>query len=172
MKKSVYVLDTTALIDLYEAGHIDGVLGVTEARFVVTTNVWKELDYFDRPTGERVEVSPAEKERLRTTYGIDCLQFTDGADESADYNHLRTRLGPGESEAATIAASRGHTLVSDDGPARRKIRAHFAARRPDPDIIGLKEMVQRFEQNKWLSKTICDAVVSFMDGKEKRRKGG
>lgn len=172
MQKPVYVLDTTVLIDLYEAGHVDDVLCVAEARFAVTTNVLIELKHYDDATGERIDITPTEKMRLRTKLGVECLLFHDGSDEFSDFVELQKRLGPGESEAAAIAVSRGHTLVSDDKSAQKRIRSHFKTRRPNIGIINLNELIRLFGQKKWLSKTICDDVVSFIDGKEKSRKGG
>lgn len=171
MKSATYVLDATVLIDLYEASCVDAVLGVQEVNFTVTLNVLKELKYYRLPEGQNVVISGAEKVRLQAELGVESLTMKDGGTEIEDYTLLYNfgtgKLGPGESEAASIAAGRGYVLVTDDRRARKKIENYYEERKRRIQIIDLKRLAQQLSETGKISRATADELVAFL-----RRKRG
>lgn len=141
MAETFYVLDTTVLIDLYGAERIHDVFGVRQAKFALTLRVFGEFKHYFDKDKKKIDVRPEEKTQLLEKYAVSKLHLE--LNEVDDFNALHEltgeyRLGPGESEAAAISVSRGHTFVTDDLEARKKIKNYFSARVSDPRIIGLK----------------------------------
>ena len=134
------ILDATVLINFGRVDAIDRFLTGLPTRIVVGLLVEKEVrfwppssnkagqpfslkSYVDRGILEQTEMTPTE---LGAFFGL----------------KARLKLGDGETEALVIAASRGWSVATDDGVARKK----FAAHNPTVHVTGsiglLRELVK------------------------------
>lgn len=73
------------------------------------------------------------------------------------------RLGDGETEAIVLAASRGWTVATDDGPARKRLAAH----RPSVPITGTVGLLRMLVQARAITRPDAVRLVDLM-----RRRGG
>jgi predicted nucleic acid-binding protein len=134
------ILDATVLINFGRVDAIDRFLTGLPDRIVVGLLVEKEVrfwplssnkagqpfslkSYVDRGILEQTEMTPAE---LGAFYGL----------------KARLKLGDGETEALVIAASRGWSVATDDGVARKKFATHNPTVRVTGSIGLLREMIE------------------------------
>lgn len=75
----------------------------------------------------------------------------------------RLRLGDGETEALVIAVSRGWTVATDDGPARKK----FAAHNPATLVTGTVGLLRTLVQVRAVARKEAMQLLALM-----RKRGG
>jgi predicted nucleic acid-binding protein len=85
------------------------------------------------------------------------------AAELAMFHATKTqlRLGDGETEAIVVASSRGWTVATDDGPARRRIAAH----RPSVPITGSVGLLRVLVQARAITRLEAARLLALMRGR-------
>jgi len=71
------------------------------------------------------------------------------------------RLGDGETEAIVLAASRGWTVATDDGPARKRLAAH----RPSVPITGTVGLLRMLVQARAITRQVAARLLGMMRGR-------
>lgn len=143
------VIEASTLINFLRIGRVDLLAGLSAYRFILTDNVQAEILPADYPT-EHANLVAA----IGAGY-LHVVSLTDPA-EVAVYVAMQALrvLGDGECSSIAAAHARGLVLAMDDGPALKKLAAHYPTVKL-LDTIGL--MVEALRSG-LLTVTEADAI--------------
>ena len=159
---SKFILDTTVWLNFARGDAVDLLVGGFSGKLVVGMIVRRrEMRTWPRTTARADE--PFSFDAFVESGMVEYAEMS--VDELARFSAIRSslRLGEGETEAFVLATSRGWTMATDDGAARKRISSDPAAP-PLSGTIGLLRMLVNLGA---IGKEAASAILKVM----RERKG-
>ncbi len=142
------LLDTDVISNLHTSGELGRLLRCFKGEVAVTAEVLWEISQWPE---EGAAASAILKHAIQSQVLEEKLL---NAREFKLYSQLRTRLGPGEAAAISIAAHRGYRVATDDRAARRQCERQ----NPRVEVVHTEDLLGIAEAKGHLSRVEAEDI--------------